>query len=75
MAWTQKQLADVIERNEEWLLSQNGIVGVGVGLDADGNVCVEVLTDDVPSDVRRSVERRLEGVPVVFTNTGTIEAL
>jgi len=75
MAWTQEQLAGVIEQNEAWLLSQAGVVGVGVGLDRDGNACVEVLTDDVSPDVRRSVEMRLNRVPLVFTNTGTIEAL
>ena len=74
MAWTQKKLADVIERNETWLLSQAGVVGVGVGMGGDGDACVEVLTDGLTPELRRLVEQRLAGVPLLFTNTGGIRA-
>jgi len=70
MEWTQKQLSDVIEWNEAWLLSRTGVVGVGLGRDASGNPRLEVLTDGVTPDVRRAVEQRLDGVPLVFTSTG-----
>jgi hypothetical protein len=70
MEWTQKQLSDVIEWNEAWLLSRAGVTGVGVTHDASGNPQVEIATDSVTPDVRRAVEQRLDGVPVVFTNAG-----
>jgi len=75
MAWTQKQLTEIIERNETWLLNQTGVVGVGVGFGGDGNACVEVLTDGLSPAVHRSVEQRFTGIPLTFTNTGPVKAL
>lgn len=75
MAWTQQRLTEVVEQNEVWLLSQAGVVGVGVGLDAAGQICVQVLTDGIKPEIRRSVEQRFQGVPLMFDNTGPIEAL
>ena len=63
-------MAEVIKWNEAWLLSRAGVVGVGVGLDAKGDPRVEVLTDGMTPEVRRAVEERLDGVPLIFTNPG-----
>lgn len=75
MAWTEKQLADVVERNEAWLLKQAGIVGVAVSLDPVRGFCVEVMTDQISEPVRRTVKERLKEVPLRFADIGPIEAL
>jgi hypothetical protein len=74
MAWTQQRLAKVILENDLWLLNQPGVTAVSIALDSAGTPCLEISTDSITPDSQRRVEERLQGVPLVFTHTGPINA-
>lgn len=73
--WTQEMLYAVQSRHEEWLMEQPGVKGVGVASEGKGPLVLEVLTDHMEDAVRRTIQQRLRGIPLQFTETGPIEAL
>lgn len=74
MAWTQKQLEDLIKRHDAWLLSQPGVVAAGVALGSEMTPCLEISTDGITRETRLLIESRLKDAPLVFTRTGPINA-
>lgn len=65
----------MVKNHDVWLLSQPGIVAVGIVLDPAGSPCLEISTDELPPPTRRAVKQRLKDVPIRFRHTGPINAL
>jgi hypothetical protein len=74
MDWTEQRLSQLLQRHETWLLSQPGVVGVGVALGRHDPLCLEVLTDGLSPATRHDIAERLRGAPVQFSETGPITA-
>ncbi len=60
------------ERHTDVLMADPGVVGTGVGLNADGEPVVVILTE---TRGVRGLPRTLDGVPVVMRQAGKIYAL
>lgn len=66
----------VLAGNDKQLLAIPGVVGVYVGLMADGKTkCIKVMLAKKDSGLERSIPRTLEGYPVVIEVTGEIRPL
>jgi len=61
-------------RHQERLLSQAGVVGVGIGVDAGSQALLEVFVEDARSSLARGIPDLLEGVHVRVRETGPFEA-
>lgn len=74
MAWNQKQLTKVLAEQEAWLLAQSGVVGTGIALGKQQDVCIQIHTHSMAPSTRRLIEDRLRGLPLEFSETGPISA-
>jgi hypothetical protein len=72
MAWTEKQLRDVLTKNEAWLMSKPGIQAVGIGLGDSGEPVLEIGTAGIEPKERQQIKARLGRVPVRFYEIGEI---
>jgi hypothetical protein len=72
MAWTQQQLEEEIHRSDVWLLQQPGVTGVGIALDRAGRLCLQITTDQITAETRLKVEKKLNGLPLAFVESGPI---
>jgi hypothetical protein len=75
MKWTREALQAVQDQQEDWLLQQPGVCGVGITTEGSAPLSLQVLTNQMEDSVRRSIRDRLDDVPLVFTESGPIEAL
>jgi hypothetical protein len=66
--------ATVQARHQERLLSQAGVVGVGIGLGAGSQALLEVFVEDARSSLAQGIPDVLEGVHVRVRETGPFEA-
>ena len=55
-------------------LSIDGVVGVGVGLSADGQPVVEIYLSEDSDKVKKQIPAKLDDVPFAAVVTGTFEA-
>jgi hypothetical protein len=67
-------IRDVKARYSEQLLAQPGVVMVGVGRDADGNLAIIVGMDGSRPETAKALPQSLEGYPVVTRIIGTVKA-
>jgi hypothetical protein len=58
------------EQNKDWIKAQPGIVGFAEAVDAQGRKVHKIYTDRLSGATREAILSRLEGVPVVFQETG-----
>ena len=71
-----RDINSVLADNDKQLLAIPGVVGVYVGLMADGKTkCLKVMLAKKDSELERSIPRTLEGYPVVTEVTGEIRPL
>lgn len=75
MQWTEDQLATMCEEHEAWLLQHTFIVGTAIGYDDQGQLAIKILTDSANAQQRELVMNHLKELPVLFEETGLIEAL
>ncbi len=75
MKWTREALQAVQDQQEDWLLQQPGVRGVGITTEGNVPLSLQVLTNQMEDSVRQSIRERLDDVPLVFTESGPIEAL
>lgn len=72
----QRDINSVLADNDKQLLAIPGVVGVYVGLMADGKTkCLKVMLAKKDSELERSIPRTLEGYPVITEVTGEIRPL
>jgi hypothetical protein len=62
---TQRQVERVKKRHEGELLSLDGVQGVGIGDDDQGQPAIMVYVEEGSDRARRRIPARLENVPVV----------
>lgn len=74
MPHTEEELYQVKVTHDPWLTSQPGVVGTGIGLDQGGQICILILTANMPETTRSLIEERLSGYPVGFEETGDFNA-
>ena len=66
----------VLAAHDRELMAKPGVVGVYVGLMADGKTpCLKVMLAKKNSELERSIPRAIEGYPVVTEVTGEIRPL
>lgn len=64
----------VKERNENWLLSLPGVVGVGIG-DCGRQRCIKVYAEQDTPDLARQIPQQIEGYIVDIEISGPIGIL
>lgn len=67
-----KSIAEVKDQHAGKLMSQPGVVAVGIG-EHEGKPCIVVLTDGRKVEGRK-LPKTLEGYPVVTQDSGPIQA-
>lgn len=65
------EIVAVKERNESWLLSLPGVVGVGIG-DCGRQECIKVYIEENTPDPTRQIPQQLEGCLIDVEVTGLI---
>jgi hypothetical protein len=65
------QLQDVRDRNENWIMSQPGVTGTGIGLNR-GQVVLKIFSHGAPAETRQAVAKRLVGVPIAWEDGDVI---
>ncbi len=74
MAWNQQQLSAAKDQHRAWVKQQPGIEGMAIGADANGQLCLKVLTNQASAETKRMIADRLKDIPVVFEETGAIRS-
>jgi hypothetical protein len=63
--YSQDELQALKERNEDWLMSQPGVTGTGIGLTASGDVALRIFTTRITDSTRAAIRSRLpEDAPI-----------
>jgi hypothetical protein len=71
---SEKDVELVKRRHERELLNLDGVQGVGVGDDHDGQPAILVYVEEGSSHARRKIPSRLEDVPVVVEESDPFTA-
>lgn len=74
MPVSRNDVSDVIQRHGAWIIQQPGVAGCDNSDDKAGNPCLRVFSDGVTEDTRSEIKRKVDPVPVIFEETGPIEA-
>lgn len=69
-----KSIETVFEENRDKLMAISGVVGIGIGLDEQENLCIKVYLEKMDEDVTRNIPRQLEGFPLAIDVGGNIIA-
>ena len=66
----------VLRAHDEELMAVPGVVGVYIGLSADGKTpCLRVMAAEHTPELERRIPKSIEGCPVVIEETGPIQPL
>ena len=68
------KVTQVKEKYESWLLSIEGVVGVGVGKSATGKPCIKVYTREGGAQVQQFLPSELDGIEVEPRLVGELRA-
>ena len=71
-AFTADELLKIRDEHEPWLRQQAGVVGTSVGLDAAGEICLKIFSDQMTPETRNSILERLSGIPTSVEETGRL---
>lgn len=74
MAFTESQLLEEKSKHDSWLQQQPGMTGAGVGLTAEGELCLKVYTDGMSETTKQQIRHRLGDTPVDFEESGEFRA-
>lgn len=69
------RIEQVKEKYEARLMSQNGVVGVGIGERPRGKPCIKVYVKELLPEIVIKIPRKLEGFRVVIEPIGEIKSL
>ena len=73
---TPRDINDVLRAHDKELLAIPGVVGVYVGVLADGKTaCLKVMLTQRSPEAERAIPRSLEGYPLEIEITGEIKPL
>jgi len=73
---TPRDINDVLRAHDKELLAVPGVVGVYVGVLADGKTaCLKVMLARKSPETERAIPKTLEGYPVEIEVTGEIKPL
>ncbi|MBW3541933.1 MAG: hypothetical protein KY476_16820 [Planctomycetes bacterium] len=63
-----EQLAQILKQNEQFLLEQEDIEDIGVGIDDEGRISIKIrYPHDMPPERRRQIQERIgTGIPIDF---------
>lgn len=64
--FSERELAALRDRHESWLMSQQGVTGTSIGLDAGGDLVLRIFTVGATPATRSNVAARLPGVPLAW---------
>jgi len=67
-------IQEVKKKNETRLLDLQGVVSVGIGLDANGKQAIIVGTESSDPEIEAKIPAELEGFPVVVQKIGALKA-
>ncbi|MBS4029603.1 MAG: hypothetical protein KGZ58_13330 [Ignavibacteriales bacterium] len=71
----QSEINDVLNRNAEKLMSINGVVGVYVGAQTNGTLCLRVMVKELTEEIQKYIPKILEGHPVEIEISGEIKPM
>ena len=74
-AHTQTELRTALDKQAAWLMTQQGVVGHGVGLDSGGGVAIKVFVNGMAKPTQEAVRAKFAGLPVVIEDHGEIRPL
>ncbi|UUO04971.1 hypothetical protein M4951_16450 [Blastopirellula sp. J2-11] len=74
MPHSEEELYQAKVAHDPWLSSQLGVVGTGIGLNHDGQLCILILTAGISEATKSLIVERLSGYPVGFEETGDFTA-
>lgn len=65
--YSEKELATIRAREENWLNSQPGITGTSISLGQSGNPCLRIFAHRLSTPVKLEIKQRLANVPVEWS--------
>ncbi len=65
-SYTEQELISLRDRNEAWLMAQPGVIGTGIGLDADMKIVLRIFTKEISQTTRQSITSKLMNVPIAW---------
>lgn len=68
-----EEIARVLEKHTEELMSLPGVVGTGLGA-FEGTLCIKVFVAEIDEQAKEGIPRELEGHPVRVERTGGFSA-
>lgn len=76
MSGQDSRCSSLVRRRGRRLLSRPGVAGIGAGKNARGEDCLVVLVEDeLFTQTRRLLPRRIKGLPVAVVETGVLRTL
>lgn len=69
-----KSIETVFEENRDMLMAISGVVGVGIGLNEQEELCIKVYLEKTDKDIVSNIPRQLEGFPLSLDVGGNIVA-
>jgi hypothetical protein len=71
-----RDINDVLRAHDRELLAIHGVVGVYVGLLADGKTtCLKVMVVAKSAEIEKAIPKSIEGFPVIIEVSGEIKPL
>jgi hypothetical protein len=71
---SQPELMAEKEKHEDWLSQQQGVTGIGIGLDGGGRVCIKIYSNHMPPQTEQAIRSRLTDLPIDIEETGEFQA-
>lgn len=68
-----KTIEQVLEENNQRLMSIQGVVGTAIGK-CDDKLCIKILVVELTEDLEMKIPKFIEGYPVYMEETGEIRA-
>lgn len=70
-----KRVLQIKEREENDLLSIEGVVGTGIGKNQNNEYCIKVYVKKVTEKILKKIPKKIEGIDVEIIESGEITTL
>jgi hypothetical protein len=70
----EQAIDEVISKEGEWLMQQQGVRGFDNSFDTGGKPCLRVFSDGASQETKQQITSRVRKVPVQFIETGAVRS-
>ena len=70
-----RDINDVLKDHEKEMMSLSGVVGIYIGAQENGALCIRVMLKEKSAELEQKIPKTLEGYPVEIEVTGEIKPL